>query len=478
MTCGVEENSFCRAWGGPAGGARSGVSCAPGGWRRRGSVLIVTILIVFTVAGVVVSLCRSMSVEAIAAANQSAAAQAACIERGAEQYVLALLSELGPEVLDLPEQDFAAVPVGDGWFWVLRPQYDDDSLPVFGLVDETSKLDINAAGVDMLLRLPGMTEDVAAAIVDWRDGDGNVTSAGAESEYYLSLPQPYVAKNEYFETVEELLLVRGVTMQLLYGDGSAPPLGSHSSMFWSGGSSWGNPRYTSAQLARGLFDLLTVYSVQQNRDANGNQRINVTRVAERSNLRNRMRTILGNARANQAADRLGSQPVVDVFDFAIKAGLNAEELARLEDAITDTTANRLRRINVNTAPRDVLLCLDNISSSDVDALIAARSANPLSHQSYAWVLDVLKQNAVGLGRWITGSSSHLSADIVAVSGNGRAFKHVRIVADISQSPPRVIYRRDLTERGWPMDPSLLGSIRSGQFSATPFGGSLSGGFSR
>ncbi|WP_428937149.1 general secretion pathway protein GspK [Fontivita pretiosa] len=476
MTCAIQENSLCRRLSGPAGRAGSGVICAPG--RRRGSVLIVTILIVFTVAGVVVALCRSMSVEAIAAANQSAAAQAACIERGAEQYVLAMLNELGPEVLDLPEQDFAAVPVGDGWFWVLRPRYEDDSLPVFGLVDEASKLDINAASVDMLLRLPGMTEDVAAAIVDWRDGDGNVTSAGAESEYYLSLPQPYVAKNENFETVEELLLVRGVTMELLWGDGSAPPLGSYSSMFGSAGSSSGNPRYTSAQLSRGLFDLLTVYSVQQNRSASGSQRINVTRVSDRAELRNRMRAILGNSRANEAASRLGNQPVVDVFDFAIKAGLSVDELARLEDAITDTTANRIRRINVNTAPRDVLLCLDNISSSDVDALIAARSANPPSHQSYAWVLDVLKQNAVGLGRWITGSSSHYSADIVAVSGNGRAFKRVRIVVDISQTPPRVTYRRDLTERGWPMDPSLLSSIRAGQFARATFGGGFSGGFTR
>jgi hypothetical protein len=170
--------------------------------------------------------------------------------------------------------------------------------------------------------------------------------------------------------------------------------------------------------------------------------------------------------------------VTDVFDFAIKAGLSVDELARLEDAITDTTANRIRRINVNTAPRDVLLCLQNISSSDVDALIAARRGNPLSNQSYAWVLDVLKQNAVGLGRWITGSSSHYSADLMAVSGNGRAFKRVRIVVDISQTLPRVIYRRDLTERGWPMDPSLLSSIRAGQFAGATLGGSFSGGFSR
>ncbi|HEX8949124.1 MAG TPA: helix-hairpin-helix domain-containing protein, partial [Dissulfurispiraceae bacterium] len=40
---------------------------------------------------------------------------------------------------------------------------------------------------------------------------------GAESDYYMSLPNPYKAKNADFDTLEELLLVKGVTPELLYG---------------------------------------------------------------------------------------------------------------------------------------------------------------------------------------------------------------------------------------------------------------------
>jgi hypothetical protein len=46
----------------------------------------------------------------------------------------------------MSEDEFAAVPVGRGCFWLLRPDYDDPQLPVFGLMEESAKL--NLVGVD------------------------------------------------------------------------------------------------------------------------------------------------------------------------------------------------------------------------------------------------------------------------------------------------------------------------------------------
>ena len=73
------------------------------------------------------------------------------------------------------------------------------------------------AGRDLLMALPGMTEETADAILDWLDEDEEPREYGAESDYYSSLSPPYAAKNGQLETVEELLLVRGVTPQLLFG---------------------------------------------------------------------------------------------------------------------------------------------------------------------------------------------------------------------------------------------------------------------
>ncbi len=63
-----------------------------------------------------------------------------------------------------------------------------------------------------LLELLGIDPSVADAIVDWMDVDETPSGVGgAESSYYMSLRFPYKCKNDFFDTVEELRLVRGVT---------------------------------------------------------------------------------------------------------------------------------------------------------------------------------------------------------------------------------------------------------------------------
>jgi general secretion pathway protein K len=95
------------------------------------------------------------------------------------------------------------------------------------ITDESGKIDINQltdisaivlktllinAGADA-----GSADIIADSILDWRDEDELHRLSGAESEYYMSLPIPYRAKNAPFDSVDELLLVRGVTPEILYG---------------------------------------------------------------------------------------------------------------------------------------------------------------------------------------------------------------------------------------------------------------------
>jgi len=67
----------------------------------------------------------------------------------------------------------------------------------------------------------GQTPDEAralvAAIEDWRDPDNETRLGGAESSYYMALARPYRPANEDFRSIEELLLVRGVTLELFWG---------------------------------------------------------------------------------------------------------------------------------------------------------------------------------------------------------------------------------------------------------------------
>ena len=66
---------------------------------------------------------------------------------------------------------------------------------------------------------------IVDSIIDWRDCDNTKESDdGAESEYYLGLAHPHRAKNGYFDSLEELLQVRGVTPEIFYGHDDVPGL--------------------------------------------------------------------------------------------------------------------------------------------------------------------------------------------------------------------------------------------------------------
>ncbi len=72
---------------------------------------------------------------------------------------------------------------------------------------------------------------IVDSIIDWRDADDLVGPNGAESEYYLGLRTPYQAKNGLFTSPEELLLVKGITPGLFYGQDGNPGLRDIFSVF-------------------------------------------------------------------------------------------------------------------------------------------------------------------------------------------------------------------------------------------------------
>ena len=77
-------------------------------------------------------------------------------------------------------------------------------------------------------------EDLVNAIKDWIDADSEVTGTGAENAYYQSLGKPYTARNGPMESVDELLLVRGVTKDLYYGTTEKPGLARFLTVYGEG----------------------------------------------------------------------------------------------------------------------------------------------------------------------------------------------------------------------------------------------------
>ena len=131
------------------------------------------------------------------------------------------------------------------------------------VVDEGGKVAINWVDQTVLIHVlnnlglaPDKASEIADSILDWRDKDEEKRLNGAENEYYSSLPRPYVAKNAPFDSVEELLMVKGVTPDLFYGGTDDFPIGMHDifTVFHPPGENL-NVQYLTPEVLRAFFGL-------------------------------------------------------------------------------------------------------------------------------------------------------------------------------------------------------------------------------
>jgi competence ComEA-like helix-hairpin-helix protein len=197
---------------------------------RRGSALIAVLWCLVLLSVAVVASLHATRLELRMAKNHSDLEQARWLAVAGIERAKALIHEdlaalkragtpAGLSVFDSPSV-FREVPFGKGAFRVIRQAgaNGDGRGLAYGVSDEESRLDVNHASQEELMRLPGMTADVAAAILDWRDDDRRVTPGGAEEDEYLGMAPPRVPRNGPIASVPEMLLIRGVTPDLLLGE--------------------------------------------------------------------------------------------------------------------------------------------------------------------------------------------------------------------------------------------------------------------
>jgi len=113
---------------------------------------------------------------------------------------------------------FKEIRVGKGKFTVSYTYKDSESTRVmYGMQDEESKININKADEEVIIRLLRITtdlnrretEELAYSIVDWRDKDSffQHPQYGAEDSDYRARINKYESKDSDYEVIEELLLV-------------------------------------------------------------------------------------------------------------------------------------------------------------------------------------------------------------------------------------------------------------------------------
>ncbi|MGE4286147.1 MAG: general secretion pathway protein GspK [Phycisphaerae bacterium] len=425
--------------------------------NRNASILIVAIWIVLLLASIVIVIARKLRVQQLITSNNEAIVKCEAIVSGALNYSLAALTSGNAD-----SDDFEAVKVGEGYFWLIKPELADSDTLSYGLVDEAGKINLNSASYDMLAKLPGMTSELAYSIIDWRDGDHEISTGGAESEYYLLLPDGYTCKDAPLESVEEVLLIKGAEVSMLYGE-DANRNGVLDDNENDGEESLPSDDSNSI-LDEGFYNYVTVSSYEP-AETGSNAPINVNDRTARPRLTNMLIEQLGEERTYEVLPAINLKyNYISVMDFYYTSQLESDEFAPMLYRLSISDAERQGLVNVNSAPGSVLLCLPGLEQTDVDMLLEYRSDNTPDGDSYLWVTEVLDREKVLLiANFITGRSLQFSADILAATANGRAFRRYQFIIDNAGSEPKVLMRKPLSNLPWPLDMEVLEKLRDGTF---------------
>jgi type II secretory pathway component PulK len=356
------------------------------------------------------------------------------------------------------------------------------------VTDEAGKFNVNTATKEQLMALPTMTTQIADAIMDWRDNDDEVSAEGAERGYYDNLRYPYTIRNGPLRTVRELLRVKGITEQQLYGDdtslnGQAPPV-QRGAIY--------NP---------GWIKYLTCYSYDNNVDAQGQSRVNINQGSEQD-LQSKLGISAGQARwitqnrgsgfkgigdlisdsspkessggsnsgsgGGGSQNNSGSNPSGSGGNRGNSGGpgnsggnpgnsgggnpnqpaeqLDLQTFRRIVDKVTVTSETKVPgRVNINTASEEVLTALfggDDTARAIALAIIGDRAGRTYGFQSIGDLLDV---SSVGITKFkfvadrITVRSNVFMIQCIAMATISRAKLKTECVVDRGSNPCTILY---------------------------------------
>ncbi len=397
----------------------------------------------------------------------------------------------------------------------------------YGLENESAKLNLNTlvaedsdekddGARERLMELPGMTESIADAILDWLDKDDLPREFGAEQSYYLSLDSAYEPRNGPITALDELLLVRGVTSELLYGLDANRNFVVDANELARGALTIVDN--FNGQMNRGWSAYLTLYSMERMESPDGERKINLNS-RNLQQLYSSLTTALGESAAKfiiayrqyQDADQDATGQTIDpgslVIDFQKEAQREIESLLDLAGAriavqeneqspvrifespwkdepatyrqsflelLDQTSVQRGRRIagrvNINAAARPVLLTIPGMTELIADQIISRRTSevDPVNDfQRHAiWILAdgiVSREEMQALDPFITTGGDVFSCQIVGFFEAASPQARVEVILDSSGRNTRLTAWQDLG----PLGPGFLRSLLWGETSAGP-----------
>lgn len=204
---------------------------------QAGVALLLAVVFIALLSAMVFAFLYEMEVDAVFVQNQGADFQARVAANSAVVNGMMVLAEHYASMLEsgMPPVDSEV----DGSQWHLGAAFEplNEATMRSSIADEFGKINLNALLIyengqptrndplinslrEFFLLRDDSGYDPVDAIIDWLDyNDGDAEEPeGAESEFYQGLENPYSCKNGPMTSIEELLLIRGITPELYFGD--------------------------------------------------------------------------------------------------------------------------------------------------------------------------------------------------------------------------------------------------------------------
>ena len=352
----------------------------------------------------------------------------------------------------------------DKWYFSVfrRSELGTDEI-AFGVVEEASKLPLNATNVLQLMKVPNMTLPAAEALADFVDGDSIARDNGAEQDSYDLLPVPYSIPNKPVSFLDELLLAQGVSAGHLYGEDANRNHKLDANE--NDADALFPPDNQDGTLSGGLHRFFTLHSRDWNVNRNNQPRLDINTVAldpEPAGLTDETVDFL-------EAKRKAGQPIVSLANLVnatlivteenqaqreLKSGVGAGDLGQLLDRFTtDAKQIRLERVNINTAPASILAQVEGIDEALANTIASARQGlSPEASRSIAWLLE---ESLLDAGQFrqieplITARSFQFHIQVIGYALPSGRYRVLEAIVDLIGPEPRVLYLRDLTKLGVP-----------------------------
>jgi len=505
---------------------------------RAGSALVVVLVVVVMLSYACYRFVDRAAVELLAArADADLSRLATCVDSG-EELVRSLLRESPVQrkllggTYNNSELFRGRVVFGNEMsydrerFTILSPRIAEGKVAGlrFGLIDESSKISLQAlmqwdklgpnVARDSLLQLPGMTDPIADAILDWMDADSIPREQGAEADDYFmggaTAPRA-LPRNAPPNSLDELLLVRGVTQLALFGaDRNA---NFHVGKFEQLESFAENNPSTSIESLPWQY-YLTPFSAERNRSRDGRSRVNLNSPDLRllnNELTRRFSkdwaqfiiayrmygpvshttpppeaspsarsAALGSPstegfRIESVYDLIGARVLIpshsNSADQVLESPFSAEpmEMQRyllefVDQVTTDPRAVLTGRVNINRALPEVLRAVPGIDEELAGRILSARgdveTGDDKEHYHEAWLVVeglVTPPQMKQIEPFITTRGDVFRGQVVGFSDRSPLTVRAEVVIDATARAPRTVLRRDLRRfgRGYSLD-VLLG----------------------